>query len=95
METTLISQVAQQVLYKGSKLPESLQTGKDQAIATDRLEISPEVGKKIQENTGKSEFDLDREMKVERVRQLIMNRDYPGKEDIIGKIADKIITNLL
>jgi len=95
METSVISKIAEQVLYKGAKVPESLQAKKGEAYKGDKVDISPEVAQKIKDIEGKVSLDQDRDLKLERIRTMIQNRDYPGKEEITGKIADKIITNLL
>lgn len=95
METKVISQVAQKVLYKNTKIPEELRAVKTDRTPGDLVDISPEAKKALQSVAGKTEFEKSHELNYQRVKELVDKKEYQMPGELVEQIAERIVTNLL
>ena len=96
METTVISQIAQKVFYKNSKIPKELQKSSKTATGSvDTVSLSSKAVEFQKDSVSGTEFEQSREQNIERIKSLVQDDNYQIDKELIDKIAEKIAAMFL
>ncbi len=94
MNTNLISQIAQKIYYKNSKVPEELQASTENFTARDSVTLSKNAITFEEHSSSQTEYDKDRAIRFERIKSLVAADKYNMDSKVIEKIAEKIVGSL-